>query len=104
VVVGDSVYSPRYWSNRLYETIGRGGFLIFPKIPGIDGEFTPYKHFVPYDYFDFDGLKEKIDYYISHDKEREEIKMAGFEHCKNKHTYRHRCEYLIKRVKERLGK
>ncbi|GAI08406.1 unnamed protein product, partial [marine sediment metagenome] len=24
VVVGDSVYSPKYWSNRVYETLGRG--------------------------------------------------------------------------------
>jgi hypothetical protein len=28
IVIGDSVYSPRYWSNRIVETLGRGGFLI----------------------------------------------------------------------------
>jgi hypothetical protein len=34
IVIGDSLYSPYYWSNRIYETIGRGGFIIHPmKIP-----------------------------------------------------------------------
>jgi hypothetical protein len=100
VVVGDSVVRPHYWSNRIYETLGRGGFLIFPEVPGLDEEFVRYKHFIPYTIRDWQGLKEKIDYYVHHDKEREEIKMAGFEYCKNNHTYRHRCEELIKRVKE----
>lgn len=100
VVVGDSVYSPNYWSNRLYETIGRGGFLIFPEIPGIEKEFTPYEHFIPYKVGHWAELKEKIDYYLTHDKEREKIRLAGFEHCKKHHTYKKRCERLIEIVHE----
>lgn len=100
IVVGDSVYAPNYWSNRLYETIGRGGFLIFPMVEGLEKEFIPYKHFIPYTPYDWDGLKEKIDYYLTHDKEREEIRKAGFEHCKKYHTYTKRCEELIEIVNE----
>lgn len=100
IVIGDSVYSPHYWSNRIYEMIGRGGFLIHPMVPGLDKEFTPYKHFVPYFFGDFDGLKKKIDYYLEHDKEREEIKLAGFEHCREHYTYRHRVEEMLKTLKE----
>lgn len=95
VVVGDSLLSPHYWSNRIYETTGRGGFLIFPKVPGLEEEFEYYKHIVPYEIGDWNGLKEKIDYYLSHDKERKEIQMAGFEHCKNNLTYTHRCKELL---------
>lgn len=98
IVVGDSVYSPNYWSNRLYETIGRGGFLIFPEIPGLENEFTPYKHFIPYKVGRWDELKEKIDYYLAHPKERRAIQKAGFEHCKKHHTYAKRCERLIEIV------
>lgn len=101
VVVGDSVYSKNYWSNRLYETMGRNGFLVFPMIEGLEKEFTPYKHFIPYDYYDFVGLAEKVDYYIEHDKERNEIRDAGFEHCKAYHTYDIRCEQLIKNIYDR---
>jgi len=100
VFVGDSVYSPHYWSNRLYEIIGRGGFLIFPNIPGIEKEFTPYEHFVPYNQGDLAGLKEKIDHYLENTEEREKIRKAGFEHCKKHHTYKIRCAELIKVVEE----
>ena len=51
IVVGDSFFAPYYWSNRIYETLGRGGFLMFSKIPGIEKEYEPYKHFIPYTIF-----------------------------------------------------
>ena len=98
IVVGDSVYAPHYWSNRLYETIGRGGFLIFPMIDGLEKEFTPYKHFIPYKYYDFTGLKEKIDFYLDHPEERNKIRDAGFEYCKQNHTYTERCKKLLKLI------
>lgn len=98
VIIGDSVYSPRYWSNRIYETIGRAGFIIHPMTEGLDEEFIPYKHFIPYYYGDWDGLKEKIDYYLKHDEERDKIRFAGFEHCKKYHTLNNRCADFIKHV------
>lgn len=98
IVIGDAVFSPRYWSNRVYETIGRGGFMIHPKINGLEEEFEYYKHFVPYTYGDFEGLVEKINYFLEHDNEREQIRLAGFEHCKNNYTLIHRCKELLKFV------
>ncbi len=100
VVVGDSVYSPNYWSNRLYETLGRGGFLIFPKIEGLEKEVEYYKHLVPYQIGDWKGLREKIDYYLTHDNERNKIRLAGFEHCKKNLTYEIRCKELVKIIEE----
>lgn len=96
VVVGDSVYSPYYWSNRIYETIGRGGFLIHPRVPGIEQEFEAFKHFIPYDHNDFEALCEAIDYFVSHETARRAIAEAGFEHCKKNHTLLHRSQELIK--------
>ncbi len=101
IVVGDSVWSPNYWSNRLYEIIGRGGFLIMPKVPGMSTEFKPYQHFIPYTIGNFDQLKEIIDYYLTHDEEREKIRMAGFEYCKKYHTYEIRVKEMIKILEER---
>ncbi len=96
VIVGDSVYSAFYWSNRIYETIGRGGFIVHPKIPGLEQEFEAYKHFVPYNYNDFKSLREVIGYFLAHDSEREKIAAAGFEHVKHHHTLNHRCEQILK--------
>ena len=92
IVIGDSVYSPYYWSNRLYETLGRGGFMFFPDIEGIRDEYKPYEHFIPYSLGNLKGLKEKIDYYLKRPKERERIGMAALEHTKENHTLINRCK------------
>ena len=98
VVVGDSVHSPNYWSNRIYEVIGRGGFLLHPKVEGLDEEFEPYKHYIPFERGNFDQIKEIVDYYISHDKEREKIRLAGFDFCKTNYKYQDRCLTLLQKV------
>lgn len=103
VVVGDSVAAPNYWSNRVYETIGRHGFLIQPMVEGLEKEFTPYEHFIPYEYYDFAGLAEKVDYFLEHPDERNKIRDAGFEHCKKYHTYTIRCEQLMKEINEHFS-
>lgn len=95
VVIGDSFFSPHYWSNRIYETLGRGGFLIHPRIQGLEEEYLYYKHFVPYDYGDFTGLFEKIEHYLSHDDERKAIQEAGFAYTKEHHTLTNRCQDLL---------
>lgn len=96
VVVGDSQPSPHYWSNRLYETLGRGGFLLHPKTEGIKDEFTDGVHLVLYERGDLQDLYDKIDYYLTHDEEREKIRRAGFEHVKKNYTYKKRCIELMK--------
>lgn len=100
IIVCDTVQSDYYWSNRIYETIGRGGFAIHPRIPGLEKEFTEYEHFIPYQYGDFKSLKAKIDYFLEADEEREKIRLAGFNHCHKFHTYKQRCKELIKTLEE----
>jgi hypothetical protein len=99
VVVGDTLCInfdyPDYWSDRIYETLGRGGFLIHPYIPGIEKEFTDKEHVVFYEYNNFDQLKELIDYYLTHDAEREKIRLAGHELVKNNYTYKHRWKSIL---------
>jgi spore maturation protein CgeB len=97
IVIGDSVYSPQYWSNRIYETLGRGGFLIHPNVPGIEKEYEPWKEFIPYDYNDFTSLKEKIDYFLTKPKEREKIQMAGFIKTRD-YILEERCRSFLKLV------
>lgn len=101
IVVGDSVRSPRYWSNRVYEIIGRGGFFIHQDVEGLSEEFKPYKHFVPYTHGNFASLYEIIDYYLGHNLDREKIALAGMEHCK-KYTYTERVKQLLEIIKREL--
>lgn len=102
VVVGDSLCLnfdyPYYWSDRVFETMGRGGFIIHPYIKGMEDYFEDGKHLVFYEFGNFDDLKKKIDYYLTHDKEREAIRKAGFEHVKQHHTYIERWRHIIEEV------
>lgn len=95
VVVGDSYPSPWYWSNRIYEITGRGGFFLHPVTPGLDAEFTDGEHYVSYRRGDFDGLRATINRYLSDVYGRERIRRAGHELTRDRYTYRHRCETLI---------
>jgi hypothetical protein len=99
VVVGDTLclnYDyPHYWSDRLFETAGRGGFQIFPRITGITDCLSEDKEVVLYNYGDFAELQQKIDYYLKHDEEREAIRRAGHERTKAEHTYAHRWQTIL---------
>lgn len=102
VVVGDSLCInfnyPYYWSDRVYETLGRGGFIIHPYIKGMEEHFTDKEHLVFYEFGNFEQLKELIDYYILHSIEREKIRIAGNEHVKANHTYENRWKEIINTV------
>lgn len=101
IIMGDSTYSPNYWSDRIPETIGRGGFLIHHCPEGLEKQFTPYEHFLPYKVGDFTTLKEIIDYYIAHDDERKAIAMKGMEWVKKNHTYLNRAEYILDTLEQK---
>jgi spore maturation protein CgeB len=96
VVVGDSVISPNYWSNRVVETLGRGGFLIHKEVEGIKEEY-------PYlvTYTDYGDLKAKITYYLAHDDERMEIIKKNYEWVLNNYTCDKKCAELIKLYEQR---
>lgn len=102
VAIGDSLCInfdyPWYWSDRVYETLGRGGFMIHPWIKGMDEDFEDGKHLVFYKFGDFEGLFKTIDYYLEHPEEREKIRLAGHEHVKKNHTYKNRWSEIIKEV------
>lgn len=106
VVVGDTLCLnfdyPYYWSDRLYETIGRGGFIIFPYIEGLEDNYILGSglgaELVTYDYGNFRMLKKRINEYIKKDTKREKIRRAGFERTMADHTYRKRWEQIIEAV------
>jgi len=102
IAVGDSLVLnfdyPYYWSDRVYETLGRGGFMIHPYIKGMEEHFTDKEHLVYFKFGDFEDLKQKIDYYLEHDDEREAIRQAGHEHVKKNHTYTNRWQQIIKEL------
>jgi len=100
VAVGDTLCLgfdyPWYASDRLFEAPGRGGFQIFPRIKGIPELFDGTMEF--FNFGDFDGLKDLIDYYLEHDQGREALRTMCHEHVKTHHTYVQRWETILETI------
>lgn len=100
VTVGDSLClkkeQSKYWSDRVPEATGRGGFLIMPQIDELD---KMYHYKLPmYDWGDFKGLEQMIKEYLADDKARDQITDATQEITAKGHTYAHRAQTILEKV------
>lgn len=95
VAIGDSCLagSPeRYWSDRIPETLGRGGFLIHPAVKGLE-LVHPY---VPtYELGDWDRLRELLNFYVSFNDDREAERQVAAADVRTNHTYKNRMAELL---------
>lgn len=102
IIVGDSCMLPGdpgyYWSDRIPETLGRGGFLLHPNVVGLDEHFTDGAHLRTWTAGDWDELRGLIDHYVGHAEERAQIRGAGMEHVRQHHTYTRRVQQVLEIV------
>lgn len=101
VVVGDQCFADRstwYLSDRLTETVGRGGFLIYPRVPAATGLLVEGVHCAYYTPGDWGDLCAKIDHYLEHDSERERIRAAGQAWVRDHHTYTNRAATILRQI------
>lgn len=107
VVVGDSYNPgphfthPNYWSDRVTETMGRGGFLIHPDVEGLT---DLYPDLITYRYGEFAELKRLIDYYLEDYVNREHLRLKNHVHVKENHTYSNRMQQLLDTIEEQETK
>ena len=99
IAVGDSLNInfnyPYYTSDRLFESTGRGGFTIYPRIKGLEDYFEDGNEIVFYEHGNLEDLKTKIDKYLEDSIDRERIRLNGHERTKNEHTYVNRWSTIL---------
>lgn len=103
IVIGDSLCKDftdeYYWSDRVFETTGRGGFLIHPYIKGLEEHFILDMHgmeeLITYEYGNFSLLQKQIDRFLRNDTWREEVRLAGHNRTKTTNTYTQRMEQML---------
>ena len=79
---------------RALDILGSGGFLLSNYQEDFLDFFVPGEDF---DYYDgTEDLLAKVEYYLSHEKERTEIAGNGFRKVKQEHTYLNRVETMLK--------
>lgn len=101
VVVGDSCMVPslrRYWSDRVPETTGRGGYLIHPWVEGLP-EAHPW--LTMWQAGEWDTLGDLIDMALADDDKRREIAEKNRAHTMKHNTYERRMEQLVDVMRER---
>jgi hypothetical protein len=100
VNVGDSCFSGRirsYISDRVPETLGRGGFLLHPHVDGVtDGTlYTDGEHLRTWQAGDWAELDRLVDHYTAHPDEAKTIAEKGRAHVLAEHTYTVRMRQLL---------
>lgn len=103
VLVGDSCLvgpNGRYWSDRIPETLGRGGVLIHPRVQGMEEHYTPGEHLEVWDVGDWDRLDALIDELLNDPARRDNLRSNGMRHVVENHTYTVRMGQLIDMLKK----
>lgn len=102
IVVGDSCFAGQqlYWSDRIPETVGRGGFLLHPIVP---------PNTIPHGFYkagDLNDLKAKIDFWLdpANENKRRRLRNEGFLHVRKNDTYTNRMDEILTLLELEHGK
>lgn len=104
VVVGDSCLAGdavRYWSDRIPETLGRGGVLVHPAVEGLDGQYEAGVHLATYPLGDWAALFAAVDGLLRDPAAAAAMRAAGRAHVAAHHTYRNRMADLAAMLEAR---
>ena len=102
VILGDSLCLDQefstYWSDRVYETLGRGGLLVMPEIYALNVE-DQFDGWLPtWPWNDWDRMASETGYWVANPAEARERGLALQKIVKDGHTYRHRWNKVLKTV------
>lgn len=103
VLVGDSCLvgpNGHYWSDRVPETLGRGGVLLHPHVEGMQDYYWDGVHLETWPLGDWAELDHKIDKLLGEPSRRESIADAAVDWTLKYNTYTVRMGQLIEFLKE----
>lgn len=80
-----------YWSNRVGKVLTTGGFLLYQYAPGMELFLRDGAEY----FSSIQEAKDKIGYYLAHDKEREDVAEKGYKIGRSRFTSEARIKDLI---------
>lgn len=106
VVVGDSCLAgdaTRYWSDRVPETLGRGGLLVHPAVDGLDEWYRYGDDLLVYEPGDFDSVVALAEQALASPEWAQQVRDHGRATVLGRDTYEHRMTRVLDEVEERFG-
>lgn len=101
IVIGDSCLvgdATHYWSDRIPETVGRGGFLIHPYVEGLEEHYNVGDHLWTWPVGDWNALRDQIETALQSHDGRALTQERGRAHVREHHTYERRVEQILEIV------
>ena len=84
---------PGYWSDRMYQIPAHGGFLLSTASPGVEQHLRPGEHFAAMS--DPARVVDEVKRWSRATAKREAIRVAGFRHVREHHTWQQRGPELL---------
>lgn len=81
---------------RIFEIPGQGGFELTEYVPSLEDYLNIGKEIACYR--DIDEAELLINYYLTHEEERESIKIAGVQKARDEHTFKSRIIEFMKEI------
>jgi len=102
VVVGDNILNDIqfYWSSRNYVVPGAGGFLLTPRVPGLETHLKDGVHVACYE--SLAELEGELRRWIADDDRRETIRKTGFLYVRQNHNWKVRAHEFMAILDARL--
>lgn len=89
-------------SNRIFKTVGSGGFLLTPEMDSLEEFLIPGEHCVTYSPMDYHDFVEKIRFFLKNARQREEIAARGKQHVLKNYNIDVITKGFIDEIKKRM--
>jgi len=87
---------------RLFHTVGAGAMVLNEYCPELEDMFEIDKEIITFKFGNLEEFRDKLAWYIAHDREREQVAKAGYERGRKQHTFSARIQQILSIVRERL--
>lgn len=87
---------------RPFQAVGCGALALNEYCPELENLFEIGREIVTFQYGNIEEFRDKLSWYVEHDKERQLIAQAGYERGRKQHTFTERVRQIFNIVRKTL--
>ena len=87
---------------RPFQAVGCGALALNEYCPELENLFEIGREIITFEYGDISEFRDKLQWYLRHDQEREKIALAGYNRGIKQHTFTARVKQIFDMVRKKL--